>query len=113
MQRRVRITLAVTAAAGALALGAGTAFAATPDLDTGNPPEVATPQVSDSGLNPGTLGSSAGQLGSAQKQLGGLTKAPGTDKATKDLSSKDADSDEATSLVNSSSNSTPLDGLQK
>jgi hypothetical protein len=111
MQRRVRITLAVTAAAGALAFGAGTAFAATPDLDTGNPPDVTTPQVGDSGLNAGTLGSSAGQLGSAQNQLGELGKAPDTDTATKDLSSKD--SDEATSLVNSSSNSTPLDGLQK
>src|SRR5882757_9944137 len=59
MQRRLRITLAVTAAVGALALGAGTAFADDSSEMEGN----TTPEVSSTGVN-GLSGTE--QLGTAE-----------------------------------------------
>jgi hypothetical protein len=113
MQRRVRITLAVTAAAGALALGAGTAFADPADA-AGGASNLQTPQLTQSGVNPGTL-PSADQLGAAQQQLGQLGQAPAASDATPSESDATdaAPAGETSSLVNTGSNSTPLDGVQK
>jgi hypothetical protein len=79
MQRRLRIALAVTAAAGALALGAGTAFADAPSdgINGAN-----TPNLSSASADPVTgLGSS----------LGSPTQ------TSSDADSSDADSDDADS----------------
>ena len=79
MQRRLRIALAVTAAAGALALGAGTAFADAPSdgINGAN-----TPDLSSASADPVTgLGSS----------LGSPTQ------TSSDADSSDADSDDADS----------------
>src|ERR1700744_4517441 len=79
MQRRLRIALAVTAAAGALALGAGTAFADAPSdgINGAN-----TPDLSSASAAPVTgLGTS----------LGSPTQ------TSSDADSSDADSDDADS----------------
>jgi hypothetical protein len=79
MQRRLRIALAVTAAAGALALGAGTAFADAPSdgINGAN-----TPNLSSASADPVT------DLGSS---LGSPTQ------TSSDADSSDADSDDADS----------------
>lgn len=99
MQRRLRIALAVSAAAGALALGAGTAFADTPDLNPGGGPDLNTPQMTPDGVDPGGLPSADQQLGNASH----MGHVPGPNAAE----------DAPNSLVNAGSNTTPLDSLQK
>ncbi|HEX4361121.1 MAG TPA: hypothetical protein VH141_26545 [Pseudonocardia sp.] len=80
MQRRLRIALAVTAAAGALALGAGTAFADAPSdgINGAN-----TPDLSSASADP------VSGLGSS---LGSPTQTS-SDADSSDADSSDADSD--------------------
>jgi len=85
MQRRLRITLAVTAAVGALALGAGTAFADDTSEMEGN----TTPEVSSTGIN-GLSG--ADQLGTAGQTLGSLSGTPASPSAD---AAEDADSEDS------------------
>ncbi|HEY0576106.1 MAG TPA: hypothetical protein VGD73_18545 [Pseudonocardia sp.] len=95
MQRRLRITLAVTAAVGALALGAGTAFADDTSQMEGN----TTPSTGVNGL------SGADQLGTAGQTLGSLSGTPASPSAdtadsqggdSQDASSQDGDTPAAT-----------------
>jgi len=79
MQRRLRIALAVTAAAGALALGAGTAFA---DAPTEGINGANTPDLSSASADP------VSGLGSS---LGSPTQTSSTD--SEDADSEDADAD--------------------
>jgi|SRR5882757_2078247 len=78
MQRRLRIALAVTAAAGALALGAGTAFADAPSdgINGAN-----TPDLSSASADP----------------VSGLGSSLGSPTQTSSTDSDDADSDNADS----------------
>ena len=89
MQRRLRITLAVTAAVGALALGAGTAFADDSSEMEGN----TTPEVSSTGVN-GLSGTD--QLGTAGQTLGSLSGTPAAPSANADADSEDGDATAAT-----------------
>ena len=90
MQRRLRITLAVTAAVGALALGAGTAFADDSSEMEGN----TTPEVSSTGVS-GLSGTD--QLGTAGQTLGSLSGTPAAPSAnTADADSEDGDATAAT-----------------
>jgi hypothetical protein len=81
MQRRLRIALAVTAAAGALALGAGTAFADAPSdgINGAN-----TPDLNSASADP------VSGLGSS---LGSPTQTSSTDSEDADSDDADADSD--------------------
>jgi len=76
MQRRLRIALAVTAAAGALALGAGTAFA---DAPTEGINGANTPDLSSASADP----------------VSGLGSSLGSPTQTSSTDSEDADSDDA------------------
>ncbi|HEX4250497.1 MAG TPA: hypothetical protein VH008_21715 [Pseudonocardia sp.] len=78
MQRRLRIALAVTAAAGALALGAGTAFA---DAPTDGINGANTPNLGSNSADP----------------LSGVTSSIGSPAQTSGADSNDADSDNADS----------------
>jgi len=81
MQRRLRIALAVTAAAGALALGAGTAFA---DAPTEGINGANTPDLSSASADP------VSGLGSS---LGSPTQTSSTDSEDADSDDADADAD--------------------
>jgi|SRR5882757_7120911 len=105
MQRRLRITLAVTAAVGALALGAGTAFADDSSEMEGN----TTPEVSSTGVN-GLSGTE--QLGTAGQTLGSLTGTPAAPSAnTADADSEDGDSEDADSEDGDATASTPSSSM--
>jgi len=84
MQRRLRITLAVTAAVGALALGAGTAFADDTSQMEGN----TTPSTGVNGL------SGTDQLGTAGQTLSSLSGTPASPSADS-ADSQDADSQDS------------------
>ncbi|HTF51044.1 MAG TPA: hypothetical protein VK735_26670 [Pseudonocardia sp.] len=100
MQRRLRITLAVTAAVGALALGAGTAFADDSSEMEGN----TTPEVSSTGVN-GLSGTD--QLGTAGQTLGSLSGTPAAPSANADADSEDGDSEDADSEDGDATAATP------
>jgi hypothetical protein len=99
MQRRLRITLAVTAAVGALALGAGTAFADDTSQMEGN----TTPSTGVNGL------SGTDQLGTAGQTLGSLSGTPASPSAdTADAAdSQDGDSQDADSQDGDTTAATP------
>lgn len=87
MQRRLRIALAVTAAAGALALGAGTAFADAPSegINGANTPDLSSASADPvSGLG-NSLGSptqtSPTQTSSTDSEDGQDADRPGSDAA--------------------------------
>src|SRR5882724_11798331 len=106
MQRRLRIALAVTAAAGALALGAGTAFA---DAPTEGINGANTPDLSSASADP------VSGLGSS---LGSPTQTSSTDSDDADADAPDSDAANAATpggLMGSGGNvSTPsLTGVAK
>jgi hypothetical protein len=95
MQRRLRIALAVTAAAGALALGAGTAFADAPSDGL-------------NGANTPSLGSSSLPNQSSADPITGLGSSLGSPTQTSsDADSDDADSDDADAPDTDAATSTP------
>jgi hypothetical protein len=92
MQRRLRIALAVTAAAGALALGAGTAFA---DAPTEGINGANTPDLSSASADP----------------VSGLGSSLGSPTQTSSTDSEDADSDDADAPDSDAANAATPGGL--